>query len=247
MGGSLASEAVILLSRVTFQHNIIGIIGLDVPFLGVHPHVVASGVTGLVKPNKSDKITMDRPTALSPDPSTSTLSLPETMSPNSSQTSLTEPLPPPARTPSPHSSSDTEKKSSWTKTIVKTATAIYNNRNDLTGAGPRYLWSHLEYGHILLDPAELKAQYDQLRLLSVSFANYYTCVPRTGEDKDKRGRVFCALPESVKRDMAGWFPVEMPEGMDEPTAHSAIFVKEQFPGYGNFVEEMAEKIVSWEK
>jgi hypothetical protein len=250
MGGSLASEAIILLSRVTFQHNIIGIIGLDVPFLGVHPHVVTSGVTGLVKTNKSnEKITipMDRPNALSPDPSTSTLSLPETITAESSQTSLTDTLPPPARTPSPHS--DTEKKAStsWTKTFTKTATAIYNNRHDLTGAGPRYLWSHLEYGHILLDPAELKAQYDQLRLLPVSFANYYTCIPRTGEDKDKRGRVFCSLPESMKRDMAGWCAVEMPEGMDEPTAHSAIFVREQFPGYGKMVDEMAENIVAWEK
>lgn len=81
----------------------------------------------------------------------------------------------------------------------------------------------------------------------MAFANYFTCIPRGGDDKEKRGRVFCSLPESVKRDMAGWFPVEMPGGMDEPTAHSAIFAREQFPGYGDLVEEMAQKIVSWEK
>ena len=45
MGGSLASEAIILLSRVTFQHNIIGIIGLDARFLGVHLH--ADGIPNL--------------------------------------------------------------------------------------------------------------------------------------------------------------------------------------------------------
>ena len=251
MGGSLASEAIILLSRVTFQHNIIGIVGLDVPWLGVHPHVVASGVTGLVKTNKQDeKIHLDRPNALSPTPSTtslteSTLSLPDTThseTASSSQTSLGDTLAPhPSNgTPSPKPK---EKKSNFKETFTKTVTAIYNNRHDLGGAAPRYLWSHLEYGHILLDPAELKAQYDQLRSLPVKFANYYTCVPREG----KGGLVFCSLPESMARSMDGWESVEMPKTMDEPTAHSAIFVPEMFPGYSQMVEDMAVKIASWEK
>jgi hypothetical protein len=46
--------------------------------------------------------------------------------------------------------------------------------------------------------------------------------------------------------MEGWEEVEMPEGMDEPTAHSAIFVKDMFPGYWDMVDMIAEKIVSWE-
>jgi hypothetical protein len=255
MGGSLASEAIILLSRVTFQHNVIGILGLDVPWLGVHSHVITSGVTGLVKPNKSEeKIPLDRPTALSPDPSTtsltteSTFSLPETFNSetaSSSQTSLGDTLlpPPTSRSPSPKPK---EKKSNFKDTFTKTVTAIYNNRHDLGGAAPRYLWSHLEYGHILLDPAELKAQYDQLRSLPVKFANYYTCIPRS-ETEGKRGRVFCSLPESVARSMEGWEEVEMPKGMDEPTAHSAIFVPEVFPGYHGMVEDVAKKLASWEK
>ena len=57
--------------------------------------------------------------------------------------------------------------------------------------------------------------------------------------------MFCALPESVARDMDGWIPVEMPAGMDEPTAHSAIFVPEQFPGYYNMVEHVAERVAIW--
>jgi hypothetical protein len=253
MGGSLASEAIILLSRVTFQHNIIGIVGLDVPWLGVHPHVVASGVTGLVKTNKpEEKIPLDRPNALSPAPSItsslteSTLSLPDTNyseTASSSQTSLGDtlaPLAPPSRTPSPKPK---QKKSNFTETFTKTVSAIYNNRHDLTGAGPRYLWSHLEYGHILLDPAELKAQYDQLRSLPIKFANFYTCIPREG----KPARVFCSLPESAARSMDGWESVEMPKTMDEPTAHSAIFVPKDFPGYSLMVEAMAGKVASWEK
>jgi hypothetical protein len=305
MGGSLASEATILLSRVTFEHNIIGVLGLDVPFLGVHPHVVSSGVAGLVKSGKpTDQVKLNRPNADMDSRSTSTLSLPEspymsgTASP--SQTSLREPVsvarsqsatdkpgskvetesvnhsttpttrtpsasqsvteveppisqtssstsglqpPPSSRTPSP--TPPPAKKSSFKKTFAKTVQAIYNNRHDLTGAAPRYVWSHLEYGHILLDPAELKSQYDQLRQIPVEFANFYTCVPRT-DVENKQGRVFCALPSGVARSMEGWEAVEMPQGMDEPTAHSAIFVKDMFPGYWDMVEMIAKKIVSWE-
>ena len=46
--------------------------------------------------------------------------------------------------------------------------------------------------------------------------------------------------------MDGWEEVEMPEGMDEPTAHSAIFVKDDFPGYWDMIDMIAERIVSWE-
>jgi len=301
----LASEATILLSRVTFQHNVIGVIGLDVPFLGVHPHVVTSGVAGLVKSGKpTDQVKLNRPNADIDSRSTSTLSLPETPyhsgSTSPSQTSLSESIPdpqlraatpvpiaqnssatqstdsltpkvrtpsaspsmmeprptppprtpsstsdlrpPPSRTPSP--TPPLKKKSSFKKTFTKAVQAIYNNRHDLGGAAPRYVWSHLEYGHILLDPAELKSQYDQLRQLPVRFANFYTCVPREGEEKQER--VFCALPSGVARSMDGWEEVEMPEGMDEPTAHSAIFVKDDFPGYWDMIDMIAERIVSWE-
>jgi hypothetical protein len=181
MGGSLAGEAIILLSRVAFSHNVIGIVGLDVPFLGVHPHVVTSGIAGLGKSNKpaQENLPMDRPTSGSDAKSNSQLSLPDNTSqltPHNStpQLSLSEttssdmskpPSHPPSRTPSPKPKDP--KKSTWTQTLAKTVTAVYNNRHDLGGAAPRYLWSHLEYGHILLDPAELKAQYDQLRLTNV--------------------------------------------------------------------------------
>ena len=58
--------------------------------------------------------------------------------------------------------------------------------------------------------------------------------------------MFCALPSGVARSMDGWEEVEMPEGMDEPTAHSAIFVKDDFPGYWDMIDMIAERIVSWE-
>jgi hypothetical protein len=126
---------------------------------------------------------MDRPTSGSNARSNSELSLPDntsqlTLHNRTPQHSLSQtassdmsrtPSPPPSRTPSrtPTPKPKDPKKSTWTQTLAKTVTAVYNNRHDLGGAAPRYLWSHLEYGHILLDPAELKAQYDQLRLTKV--------------------------------------------------------------------------------
>jgi hypothetical protein len=47
--------------------------------------------------------------------------------------------------------------------------------------------------------------------------------------------------------MQGWSAVEMPGGMDEPTAHSAIFVPGVFPGYFVMVEEIANTVASWGK
>jgi len=247
MGGSLASEAIILLSRITFKHNISGIIGLDSPFLGVHPHVVASGVAGLVKPVTPTKVTvhLDRPTGETDSASTSTLSIPDTLMYSESNSSQSSVDLPPLRTPSPAPQPENEeKKSNFKKTFTKTVTTIYKHRHELGSAGPRYLWSHLEYGHILLDPAELKEQYDQLRKLPIKFVNYYTTIPR--KNSEKRDRVFCSLPESVGRSMDGWEEIEMEPEMDEPTAHSAIFAKDYFSGYWDLIERIAEKISSWE-
>lgn len=272
MGGSLASEAIILLSRITFGHNIIGIMGIDVPFLGIHPHVVTSGVVGLVKQRKKSTVpgTLDRPNALGDTPSTSQSSLicegetfaskvhmdgsSQETSASSSQISLAEPVFLPARTPSPRPprtpsprplrQPTPSPKNTITQTVSKAVQTLYKNRHDLGAASPRYIWSHLEYTHILLDPEELKAQYEQLRMLPVQFVNFYTSIP-SKSGRGRHGRVFCSLPAGAGMSMEGWDFVEMPEEMDEPTAHSAIFLKDDFTVYDGFLKNAVEKIVSW--
>jgi hypothetical protein len=275
MGGSLASEAIVLLSRVTFGHNIIGIMGIDVPFLGIHPHVVTSGVLGLVKAKPKSPLIppLDRPTAPDDTPSTSQISLiyggemfaskvpmedtSQTTSTSSSQVSLIDLIMVPPRTPSPSRLPRTPSpqprrppspppKKTLKENISKTVRTLYKNRHDLGAAGPRYIWSHIEYTHILLDPEELKAQYDQLRALPVHFVNFYTSIA-CQKGRGENGRVFCSLPSGVARSLKGWEYVEMPEGMDEPTAHSAIFVKDWFAGYDKFIQMAADRMVSWTK
>ena len=267
MGGSLASEAIILLSRITFGHNIIGIVGIDVPFLGIHPHVVTSGVVGLVKPKRNPAVprSFDRPTAQDSTPSASQSSLiyggetfaskaplnetSQSSSASSSQISIAEPVPPqtpsprPLRTPSPQTPSPAPKKT-LKETVSMAAQTLYKNRHDLGAAGPRYIWSHLEYTHALLHPEELQAQYEHLRELPINFVNFYTSIPYKN-GRGKEGRVFCSLPSQVGISMEGWESVEMIEEMDEPTAHSAIFLKDWFTGYELFIKQTVGKVISW--
>jgi hypothetical protein len=270
LGGSLGSEAIILLSRITFGHNIIGIIGIDVPFLGIHPHVVTSGVIGLVKPKKKSAVPgpLDQPTAQGDTPSTSQSSLVyggETFaskvtvdgsshdtSASSSQISLAEPVLLPVTTPSPPPRTPCPRpprppsppKKTFTQTVSKTVQTLYKNRHDLGAASRRSIWSHFEYTHILLDPEELKVQYEQLRTLPIQFVNFYTSIPYKG-GRGKDGRVFCSLPAGAGMSMKDWDFVEMPEEMDEPTAHSAIFQKDWFTAYEGFLQKAVEKVISW--
>src|SRR2546421_1995595 len=55
MGGILAAEVALLPphsreSREPFRHRILGTIGFDTPFLGMHPGVVISGIGSLFRP-----------------------------------------------------------------------------------------------------------------------------------------------------------------------------------------------------
>src|SRR5689334_25137681 len=54
MGGLLSAEIVFLPPRqpqhTAFRHRILGTINFDVPFLGLHPGIITSGLASLFKP-----------------------------------------------------------------------------------------------------------------------------------------------------------------------------------------------------
>lgn len=52
MGGLLAAEAVSSTSPVS--KRIIGLVAFDVPFLGMHPHVIISGISSLLPKDQSN-------------------------------------------------------------------------------------------------------------------------------------------------------------------------------------------------
>ena len=65
MGSLLTAEAVVLLSQSLSppystldsdtSHRVIGAVNFDVPFLGLHPHVVLSGIASLLPKSEKEK------------------------------------------------------------------------------------------------------------------------------------------------------------------------------------------------
>ena len=65
MGGLLTAEAVVLLSQSLSppystlnsdtSHRVIGVVNFDVPFLGLYPHVVLSGIASLLPKSEKGK------------------------------------------------------------------------------------------------------------------------------------------------------------------------------------------------
>jgi hypothetical protein len=64
LGGILSAEVALNESDSTndldiFKHNILGLINFDVPFLGLHPGIVGTGIASLFQPKRSDESPQD--------------------------------------------------------------------------------------------------------------------------------------------------------------------------------------------
>ncbi|PYI11402.1 hypothetical protein BO78DRAFT_276810, partial [Aspergillus sclerotiicarbonarius CBS 121057] len=72
LGGIVAADAALSLSSSTLppppsttnqsKHRILGLINFDVPFLGLHPHVIPTGIRGLLQPKEVIPATTPNPT-----------------------------------------------------------------------------------------------------------------------------------------------------------------------------------------
>jgi hypothetical protein len=78
MGGLLSAEVILLApeppANRAFKHRILGTINLDVPFLGLHPGIVRSGLASIFKPSEEthqDKYSLDSGGKCSPQSSPS--------------------------------------------------------------------------------------------------------------------------------------------------------------------------------
>src|SRR4051794_11855525 len=86
MGGILAAEVALLPPRSPatgqpFRHRILGTIGFDTPYLGMHPGVIVSGIGSLFRP-------APEPPTFSPTGSSTQLAPNYPTSPNQSTTSM---------------------------------------------------------------------------------------------------------------------------------------------------------------
>ncbi len=215
MGGLLITE--VALQKPTspapggaFRHRILGTVNLDVPFLGMHPGVVVSGLGSLFRPAP------DPPGRRPSQPSTSGTNTPSitqasTSSPSyapsiassevSSQLSIVQSITSPSATPSndpyfnepfPNDVRLPERKG-WNNLLH----FINKHSDDLTAATKEYVMSHLEFGGAMADYTSLKARYEKIRALEdvddlhqrvgqppvrrIRFVNYYTA--STGRPK----------------------------------------------------------------
>ncbi|EHK27227.1 uncharacterized protein TRIVIDRAFT_114033, partial [Trichoderma virens Gv29-8] len=191
MGGLLAAEMVLMPSQISssqypLKHRILGTLSLDSPFLGLHPGIVASGISSLFQPGQTppsqDSASPSLPEAHSADPQPSS----PTMSPNSPLSGPRDPnFDPPFFNDAPF-----REKSFLTR--VMNFSSKHWSEGLITALG-NHIASHLEFGGCLADYRGLMSRYNQLRALEdvddlqalnsgtfnnshtrVRFVNYYT-------------------------------------------------------------------------
>ncbi|KAI4176532.1 MAG: hypothetical protein LQ348_005981, partial [Seirophora lacunosa] len=206
MGGLLAADVALLTSTypaghgTVSRHRILGVVGLDTPFLGMHPSVVVSGLGSLFKrdpkqpdppyPSEQDdgmeSHQTENSSTSSPRPSLSTTSLSrtpsnpitemETLSPYAGSNLLALP-----DTPAP-------KPTTWSRALY----FITKHSDNVTKASKAYLTSHFEFGSCMADYQGLMDRHNRIRALDdgagrrsrTRFVNYYTAT--TGRPKRQK-------------------------------------------------------------
>jgi pimeloyl-ACP methyl ester carboxylesterase len=166
MGGILAAEAALINAQSKdLQHPVIGILAFDVPYLGIHPHVVISGIASLFQgnDNKKSESEMNDMEKVNIVPNITPLPSP--------QTDMAPPRP-----PSPPS------RPLW----VNTKHFFKKHADDPLGAMKRWIVEHFEFGSCLLDPTGLRDRYQRLQMWDGEWVNLYTVtVPKTEEPGDR--------------------------------------------------------------
>ena len=182
MGGILAAEVALLPPRSPatgqpLRHRILGTIGFDTPYLGMHPGVIVSGIGSLFRPapkpppfNQPGSSTHGVPGYhASPNQSTTSISTDATqaahtpLSPTLSDTSSLSTIPsydPNFDPPFPNDKHIVERKG-WNSVLH----FINKHSDSLTAATKQYFMSHIEFGGCLADYPGLKNRYGRIRAL----------------------------------------------------------------------------------
>jgi hypothetical protein len=212
MGGLVASDVELLPATApraghTFRHRIIGTINFDVPFLGMHPGVVGSGLGSIFRPAA-------QPAESSYDPNNDTLSTASGLTADSQSSLQSIGSGPSARHDTLFSSpTDPNFNPQFANDVIlpvrkgwKNAIHFINKHSDhLRKATKQLVKSHVEFGGAMTDYPALKLRYMKVRALEdedttvrkrlshqtqtparVRFVNYYTA--STGRSKKDRSR-----------------------------------------------------------
>lgn len=210
MGGILGAEVALNKPPMPFRHRVLGTIGFDTPFLGMHPGVIVSGIGSLFRP-------APEPPNMRPTPSASS----GVNTPADTQVSVSSPSYAPSTAGSIESSQPSLIPSIYSPLASAPTTDPYfdapftndvhipertgwsnllhfvtKHSDGLANATKSYFMSHIEFGSCLADYPSLKHRYELLRMLEdvndqrtgtenhtrrIRFLNYYTA--STGRPK----------------------------------------------------------------
>ncbi|PVH67676.1 hypothetical protein DL98DRAFT_368356, partial [Cadophora sp. DSE1049] len=200
MGGILAAEVVLLRpisrdSNKALRHNILGIIGVDVPFLGVSPRVIGTGLASLFRskstvpesdPSHGKFVGADDESSATQNTDREASSGQSPYDPNFDPVYLND--------------KHLVERAGWHRALY----FIQKHSGRLVEATAQYFKSHLQFGSCLADYPRLKRRYERLRALEdidelkrhgneqrgvqnrVRFVNYYSA--STGRVKSPRSR-----------------------------------------------------------
>jgi pimeloyl-ACP methyl ester carboxylesterase len=206
MGGLLTSEVMLLPPNPpdgrTFRHRVLGTVNFDVPFLGMHPGVITTGIASIFAPAAPAPPTQDPVAAgstASSQSSTLALAPPDLVDAEDPLLAQANALfaPPPAgsalfnapyandvRLPPP--------RKGWRSALH----FLHKHAEDgLRHAAAQYVRSHAEFGGAMADYRGLRARYMRVRALEeqeegvrVRFVNYYTaCWGRPKRENEADG------------------------------------------------------------
>lgn len=211
MGGLLAAEILLLppFSPATgqaFRHRILGVINFDVPFLGMHPGVISSGIASIFASAP------DPPGGGKPAENESGLTSPSTSTVNSQSTTQSSGRPSRQNTLF-NAPLDPNYNPAFSNDVILPVRKGWRNAlhfvdkhsGSLREATKQYVKSHIEFGGAMADYPGLKARYGRIRALEdeddgirkraaqtprapprIRFINYYTA--STGRPKKPKSK-----------------------------------------------------------
>lgn len=199
MGGLLSAEVVLVAppppSSRPLKHRILGTINFDVPFLGMHPGIIRSGLASIFKPSEEtheDKYSpVTSPIEGGPAAGPSTSQSPA--SPSSQHDPFWQPSPHDPYYNTPYGNDvKLPVRKGWSN-VLHFVNKHSDNFGELTKATKKLVSSHMEFGGAMANFTELKTRYGRVRALEerdenvrksiipngqvparVRFVNYYT-------------------------------------------------------------------------
>lgn len=193
LGGILATEVALMPSEAgsseIFKHRILGIVNFDVPFLGLHPSVISTGIKSLFHPKAKPP---SPPKTNDISQADSTESLASTLTPIIPPDSPSSPFHFPTNDPNFNPDFPNDIRLPKRSQLDSAIHFITKHSSHLARAIGEYISSHIEFGSCLADYPGLKKRYRRIRELEdvdeysrkrdalgrplrrIRFVNYYT-------------------------------------------------------------------------